>query len=369
VKILLAPDSFKGALSAAEVAAAMERGLRRVWANAECVLLPVADGGEGTLDTLLLAGGGRRFTTSVRGPLGEPILADWGLLRDGETAIIELAQAAGLTQVPKERRDPKTATTYGVGELLRAAMRTPGVRRLLIGLGGSATNDGGAGILQALGIALVDSAGAPLAPGGAALAGLASAGRAPATGVEVRIACDVDNPLTGPRGAAAVFGPQKGASRDDVRVLDAALAHFAAVLGIDATRPGLGAAGGTPAGLLYAFANASLVPGIDLVLDALDFERHLAGADLVLTGEGQTLGGKAIAGVARRARAQGVPVGAIVGAVDPALDTARLAAETEVAAVLPVAPGPCSLEESIAHTAEWIESATERAVRWVAIGR
>lgn len=375
MKVVIAPDSFKGALSATDAAQAIARGVRRAWPGAECILLPVADGGEGTLYTLLAAAGGERITRRVTGPMGTPVDAAWGLLADGETAVVELAQAAGLTLVPTAERDPFRATTFGVGELIQDALAHPGVRQLLIALGGSATNDGGAGILQALGWSLTDEGGSPLPHGGLALAQLhraIPAGSLPSPrGVRIRIACDVDNPLVGPRGASAVFGPQKGASPDGVVALDRALTHFAAVLGIDADRPGTGAAGGTPAGLLCIFPNAEIRPGIDLVLDALEFDEHLVGADLVLTGEGrldgQTMHGKAIAGIGHRAHARGVPVGALVGALAPDLDLAALAAATGVSAVLPLAPGPCTLEESIANTAPWLEAAAHRAAQWMSL--
>ncbi len=377
MRILIAPDSFKGALSAPEAAAAMAAGLRRVWPDVETVELPVADGGEGTAAALAAATGGTLITETVSGPLGEPRAARWALLGDGTTAVIELAEAAGLPLVPRERRDPKVTTTRGVGELLLRAAQHPTVRRILIGLGGSATNDGGAGLLRALGVRFLDAGGHDLPEGGAALADLASVDTSglsldPAAH-EIIIACDVDNPLTGPRGASAVFGPQKGASPEDVVVLDAALERFAAVL----ERPvaniaGAGAAGGTAAGLLWLFPAATLRPGIEIVLDALHFEGRLRTADLVLTGEGkldgQTLGGKAVAGVARRARAAGVPTAVLAGAV--ADDSGANALEAAgVSATLALPPGPCSLEEAMAHTRDWLTDAAERAARWMALGQ
>ncbi len=321
MKIVLAPDSFKGSLSAPDVAGAMAEGLRRVWPDALCVPLPVADGGEGTADALAAATGGKMFAATVTGPLGEPVAARWALLGDEAAAVVELAEAAGLTQISPERRDPKQTTTRGVGELLLRAARHPGVRRILVGLGGSATNDGGAGLLRALGVRLLDEAGRDLPEGGAALAGLASLDTSglllDPSAVEVVIACDVDNPLTGPRGASAVFGPQKGATAEDVPLLDAALAHYGAVLAragrAVADIPGAGAAGGTAAALLWLFPAATLRPGIEIVLDAVRFEEHLHEADLVLTGEGrldavEQLGGKVATGERRPARrAAGVP--------------------------------------------------------------
>ncbi|MBC8102516.1 MAG: glycerate kinase, partial [Cytophagales bacterium] len=261
MKVLIAPDSFKGSLSAPEAAAAIARGLRRVFPEAECLLLPLADGGEGTAAALVSATGGQMAPRRVTGPLGDPVAASLALLGpDGETAVVELAQAAGLGLVPPAQRDPKITTTFGVGELLLAATAHPGVRRVIVTLGGSATNDGGAGLLSALGVRFLDASGALLPPGGAALATLAHVDTDnlcldPAA-VALEIACDVDNPLTGPRGASAVFGPQKGANPADVALLDAALERYAAVLGAKLSFPGAGAAGGAAAGLLWLFPHA-----------------------------------------------------------------------------------------------------------------
>lgn len=343
MKILLCPDSFKGTLSAPETAVALAKGWQRVFPEAECVCLPVADGGEGTLATLLVATGGKRIATHITGPLGEPLEASWGLLPD-HTAVVELAQAAGLSLVPLSRRDPKATTTRGVGELLLQAIHK--TNKLLITLGGSATNDGGAGILEVFGYQQQ-------------------------LNHDVRIACDVDNPLTGPRGASAIFGPQKGATPDDVAVLDARLCKFRDERGLP-EQPGDGAAGGAAYGLRWLFPGAKLVPGIELVLDAVEFDRHLKGASLVLTGEGrldsQTLGGKAVLGVVRRAAAKGVPVAAIVGSVEEHLTDAVLTA-AGISAVLPLAPGPCTLAESMANTESWLSDAAERAARWYKLGR
>lgn len=375
MKILIAPDSFKGALSAPGVASAIAEGVHRVFPNAETVLLPVADGGEGTLEALLVATQGTWHTETVMGALGEPQTAQWGVLGDGETAVIELAQSAGLTQVPPERRDPKVTTTYGVGQVLKSAYQK-GLRRFIVGLGGSATNDGGAGLLSALGVQLRDRNGHLLPPGGANLLSLAQVDYSELvldpTTIDLTIACDVDNPLVGERGASAVFGPQKGATASDILLLDSALAHYASVLGFPPDTPGVGAAGGTAYGLLALFPQATLRPGIAIVLEAIRFEKHLAGADLVLTGEGrldsQTLGGKVVAGIARSAQAAGVPVGVLVGGVSPEITGTQLTA-TGIGAILPIAPGPCTLTESIAHTASWLSDAAERALRWVRIGK
>lgn len=377
MKIVIAPDSFKGSLSAPKVAEAIAKGWRRVYPEAHCVCLPVADGGEGTLDALLTATGGQSFDRTVTGPLGSPVSARWGLLGDRKTAVVELAQAAGLTLVPSDRRDPKITTTRGVGELLKEALTFPGVGRVVVALGGSATNDGGAGLLEAFGVSLRDAEGHPLSPGGAELSRLATVDHSTTPSipdVDIWVACDVDNPLTGPRGASAVFGPQKGGTPEDITKLDAALAHYAALLAPEAAdTPGAGAAGGTAFGLLALFPHTSLRPGIDLVLDAVGFDTHLEGAHLVLTGEGrldaQTLGGKAIAGVAKRARKAGVPTAALVGGLDPTLNLETLTDQVGVAAVLPIPPGPVSLENAITNAATYISDSAERAARWYRLGQ
>jgi glycerate kinase len=382
LKLLVAPDSFKGSLSSSEAAEAIAQGVRRLFPDADCVLLPIADGGEGTAATLADATQGSLIRYTVTGPLNEPVSAALALLGDGETAVIELAEAAGLSLVPRDKRDPKITTTYGVGELILAAARHPAVRRLIVTLGGSATNDGGAGILSALGVRFKDASGRELPGGGAALADLAEVDISgllldPAR-IDLKIACDVDNPLTGPRGASAVFGPQKGAATDDVPRLDAALAHYAVVLERTTGRnvaeiPGAGAAGGAAAGLLWLFPQAELVPGVEIVLDALQFDRHLENADLVLTGEGrldaQTLGGKAIAGVTRRAKAAGVPAAAVVGGLTGEVTGEQLARELDLDAVMALPPCPCSLDEAVAHAPQWLADAAERAARWLRLGQ
>lgn len=381
MKILLCPDSFKGSLSSPDAARAMETGLRRVWPDADIVRLPLADGGEGTLHALLAAGGEkaewRRET--VRGPLGEAVRAAWGWLPETQTAVVELAQAAGLSLVPDGRRDPKITTTFGVGQLLLSALREPNVRRVVVGLGGSATNDGGAGLLCALGVRFLDDAGRDLPPGGAALAHLVRVDTSGlvferADGVQILIACDVENPLTGPNGASAVFGPQKGATPDDVALLDNALARFARVWEKPHDLPGMGAAGGTAFGLLSLFPHAQLKPGIGLVLDATGFNAHLVGANLVLTGEGkmdaQTLGGKAVAGIARRVHEQTkgrVPVAALVGAVGRDVSAQSLH-DAGIAAVMPLSIGPETLADALPRTAERLADAAERSARWILLG-
>lgn len=384
MRVVIAPDSFKGSLSAAGVAEALARGVLRAWPTAQVITLPVADGGEGWVETMVGATGGRVISCRVTGPLGEPVEAQYGLFQqDGqEVAVIEMAAASGLTLVPPERRDPRVTTTRGTGELIRDALDR-GARRLLVGIGGSATNDGGAGMAQALGARFLDETGSDLPPGGAALARLA---RIDLTGldsrlaeVEVVVACDVDNPLTGERGASAVYGPQKGATPEMVQELDAALEHYADVVEELLGRairntPGAGAAGGLGFGLM-AFAGARLQRGIDLALDTLQAGRHLAGASLVITGEGridrQTLHGKVPFGVARRAAALGVPVVAVGGSIGPlspeALEELRAAG---ILAVVPIVESPCTLEEAMdpQNTCERLERAGERVARLVGIG-
>jgi glycerate kinase len=324
MRVVIAPNTFKGSLTASEAAAAIARGVREAFPDAEVVEIPVADGGDGTVEALVSAHHGEYRTVAVEGPLGDPVSAAYGLIKAGRTGVVELASASGLTLILPERRDPRKTSTYGFGQLLEA-VRHAGVEDLIAGIGGSATNDGGAGMAQALGYRLLDAAGEDLPRGGAALARLAridSSGFDPAwRAVKVMVACDVTNPLTGPLGASAVYGPQKGADEAAVRELDAALGRFAAVIERDlgkrvATVPGAGAAGGAGAGLI-AFLDAKLVPGAPLVVEASGFDAKLKGADLVITGEGQadaqTGYGKAPGEVAKRAKAARIPVLLIAG--------------------------------------------------------
>lgn len=321
--VLIAADKFKGTLTAAEVAAAVAAGVRRV-GDAEIRIVPVADGGDGTVAAAVDAGF-TAVTVTAAGPTGEPLETTWA--RRGETAVIEMADVSGLVRLPDGRLDPLDATSRGLGDVIAAAVDA-GCHDIVVGIGGSASTDGGAGMVQALGARLGDGRGGELAPGGAALAGLAAVDLTGLArhleGVDFTFACDVDNPLTGPRGAAAVYGPQKGASPADVEALDAALTHWADVVAVETGRderdtPGAGAAGGVGYAAV-ALLGATLRPGIDLVFDLVGFPEALAGlgpGDLVITGEGaldeQTLHGKAPAGVAAAARAQGVPVVAVCG--------------------------------------------------------
>lgn len=374
MKIAIAPDSFKECLSAAEVAEAIAEGVRRALPGCETVCVPMADGGEGTVDALVAATDGRLVDVTVTGPVGAPVPARYGLLGNAGGAVIEMAAASGLALVRPEARNPRIATTYGTGELIRDALER-GVSRIIIGIGGSATNDGGAGAAQALGISLRDETGQELPPGGAALAQLAAidlSRRHPRLqDCVLDVACDVDNPLCGPKGASRVYGPQKGATPAMVDELDAALQHFGALieahLGMPVLDvPGAGAAGGLGAGLI-AFAGGVLRPGVELVAEACRLKPRIAEADLVITGEGridgQTPHGKTPAGVARLARELGIPVVAIAGSLGPGHEAVHACGIGEV---LPLVAGTVSVEEAMARAPELLASAGERLVRaWV----
>jgi glycerate kinase len=382
MRVVVAPDKFEGSLSAGQAAAAIEAGLRRARPDAEVVRLPLGDGGAGTLEALLAAGF-ERVPVAASGPTGEPVAA--AIAVDGpraaggpggsslapRRAFVEMAEASGLKRLPGGRRAPLEATTYGTGELVRAALDY-GAKTLVLGIGGSATTDGGSGMAAALGARLLDRDGAELPPGGAALLRLAHidvAGLDPRLRqVRVTVASDVDNPLTGPEGAAHVYGPQKGAGPDDVLLLDSALRRYARVLADDlgqdvAGVPGAGAAGGLGAGAL-AFLGAELRPGIELVLELIGFEEAVAGADLVVTGEGkldaQSLRGKAPVGVARAAAAHGVPVVALAGAVEVADRELRAAGFEEGHALAELEPDP---RRSMAEAAPLLERLAERVGR------
>jgi glycerate kinase len=325
MRIVVAPQEYKGTLTAEEAAAAIADGVRRAIPECDIDEIPLADGGPGTVRAMVRATGGEFRTTNVRGPMSWKVDAEWGLLPDG-TAVIEMAAAAGLVLVPEEQRNPLIATTYGVGELIRAALDA-GSRRIIVGLGGSATNDGGAGMAQALGAKLLDSRARQLALGGEALLELANIDT---SGLDDRLAVttvigatDVRNPLLGPGGATYVYGPQKGASEEDVPELEAALQNYADVIERDLgirvhDVPGAGAAGGLGAGLI-AFLGAELRPGFELVAKTVHLRQRIRGAELVITGEGrldeQTQYGKTVRGVATMAREEGVAVIAVPGAL------------------------------------------------------
>lgn len=376
MRIVIAPDSFKEALGAAEVCRAIARGVGRVHADASIEMLPMADGGEGTVDALLSATAGRLVSTPVCGPLGRPVRAYWGLLGDGSnTAILEMAAASGLALAPPAERNPLHTTTFGTGELIRAALNA-GATRILMGIGGSATTDGGVGAAAALGVRFLDEHGqlaGSVLPGGMLdrIASIDLTRRDPRIArTPITVACDVDNPLCGPRGAAHVFGPQKGASSEDVLRLDRNLAHLAALIERDlglavSEMPGAGAAGGLGAGLT-AFFGASLQSGVQMVMDALRLRERIAGADLVITGEGrldaQSLMGKVIAGVGRLGREAGVPVVALVGCTGPGADeTLEVLRSFHV-----INPPGTPAEQALPNTAAALEETAARlTAQWI----
>ena len=372
MKIVLAPDSFKGSLTATQVCAALEAGARRVFPNAHYLSVPLADGGEGTLDALLQSAGGRVKTQRVRGPLGDQVSARWGILPDGQ-AIIEMAQASGLDLVPPSQRDALKASSFGTGQLIKAALDA-GCRDIILGIGGSATTDGGVGALNALGLSARDSRDRVLKGGGAALAQLATLDLkffdARLSKARFTVLCDVTNPLHGPNGAAHVYAAQKGASPAEIVQLDAALKHYADVMaqliGKDHRHhAGAGAAGGIGFAML-AFCKAAMCSGIDVVLDKAGFADKLDSADLVLTGEGaldeQTLSGKTIAGACRVARAHRVPIIAFGGAVR--LSGAQMD-ELGLVSAFSLADGPRDLEDCLAQGTTLLSNSVERALRIV----
>ena len=367
-RILVCPDSFKGSLSAAEASVAMARGAGRALPGARLAVLPLADGGEDTVEALSRARG-RKFRLRARGPLGRSCHAEF-LMLPGRIAVIEMAQAAGLTLVAPSRRSPLKASTYGVGEIMKKALRH-GARRIIVFTGGSATTDGGAGMAQALGARLLDSRGRDIPPGGAGLLSLRRICAKPLRrllhGVTVQGATDVRNPLLGPRGAARMFSPQKGATPAQARLLERGLANLARVirndLGVDVRNiRGAGSAGGTGAGLV-AFARAKLVPGAPLIFKYLGFDRHLRRANLVLTGEGsldaQTLLGKLVAHVAGRAKCRGVPVLAFAGRVSL---SSRKIRRMGLSYAHAISGRGMSRRESMRRAAVLLERATERVL-------
>ena len=360
-----------------EAARAMAQGIENADHDAEVRCLPMADGGEGTARALVDATGGSMHAVPVHDPLGRPVEGHFGLLADGTTAVVETAEASGLALLEAKERNPLIASSYGTGELMLAAVRS-GAKRIIVGLGGSATNDAGAGLLQALGVRLLDKNGNDLAHGGAALANLTTIDIStmdPALkNVAITAACDVTNPLTGPTGASAVFGPQKGASKDDVATLDAALAHFAQVidsqLGVAVNDvPGAGAAGGIGAAL-KGFLNAEFRPGIAIVIEQSGLDAAAQWADVVFTGEGsidfQTKFGKTPAGVAETTKRHGKPVIAVAGHIGTGIDELH---EVGIDAVFGIAPGAVSLSELLADAAANVTRTTEQIVRTLTVSR
>ena len=376
MKIVIAPQAFKGSLSALNVANAVQKGVRRIFPDAQILTCPVADGGDGTLETLVESSGGKIMETNVADPTGKPIVAQWGAMGDGNTAVIEMARTSGLALLTLEERDPLNATTYGLGEIIVSALNK-GFRKFIVGIGGSATNDAGAGMAQALGIKLMDREGRNLVFGGAALQNLSvidtSSIDQRVLESNFQIACDVNNPLTGPEGASAVYGPQKGATEENVRQLDSALGVFAEVtkrdLGKDISNlEGAGAAGGLGAGMI-AFVEGHLRAGVDIVLDTVNLAEKLESADLVITGEGsidfQTVYNKAPVGVARMAKARGIPTIGISGMLGK---NYQIVHNHGIDAALSIANGPISLEESLQNAPSLISEAVEESLRLISVG-
>lgn len=373
MKIVIAPDSFKGSLSASEVSANIEKGVRRVFEFAEIVSIPMADGGEGTVQSLVDSTKGVIVSAKVSGPLLKEVDAFYGILGDGTTAVIEMAAASGLPLLREDERNPMKTTTYGTGELIKHAL-DKGCRKIIIGIGGSATNDGGAGMIKALGAKLLDVDGSDIDCGGGCLDKVEVIDL---SGMDERLksckilaACDVDNPLVGPKGASHVFGPQKGADREMVKILDKNLEHFAEVTkrttGISIKDfPGAGAAGGLGGGLL-AFLNAELKRGIDIVIEATGFEEKAKDADIVITGEGmmdyQTQYGKTPYGVAQTAKKYNIPVIAIVGSVGK---NAEALYDLGFSGIFSIINRPMTLAEAISKSAELLEKTSENVMRLV----
>ncbi|MBC8532381.1 glycerate kinase [Gehongia tenuis] len=368
MRIVAVPDSFKGCLSAVEAADAIEKGARLACPDAEVIKVPMADGGEGTVDALVMAAGGRRVACRALDPLGREIESFYGLIDEGRTAVIEMAAASGLPLLQKDELNPLKASTYGTGQLIAHALDR-GVERIIIGIGGSATNDGGLGMAKALGARFSGENG-EAGEGGGALAAVTavdvSALHPRLREVAIEAACDVTNPLCGPKGASAVFGPQKGADEAMIKQLDAGLAHYASILKRDLGRdienvPGSGAAGGLGGGLM-AFLNARLLPGIDIITGAAGLAEKIQSADLVITGEGrtdeQTLYGKVPSGVAKLAH--GVPVVCLSGGL---LEGYQALYQHGVTAVFSIAQRPVTLEEAMEHSAEWLAQCTQAIVR------
>lgn len=360
MKIVIAPDSYKESLSALEVATAIERGFREIFPSAEYIKIPVADGGEGTVEAMVAATNGRIVTVAVKGPLGEQAEGFYGISGDEQSAFIEMAAASGLEMVPPAKRDPLITTSWGTGELIRHALDA-GVKHIIIGIGGSATNDGGAGMLQALGAKLLDEQDRQIAPGGAALESLVRIDLRELdkrlAGCRIEVACDVTNPLTGEAGASAVFGPQKGATPEMIARLDKALAHYAEIIARDLDIDVLNLAGGGAAGgmgaALYAFCGAELRQGIEIVTDALALDKHVRDADLVITGEGridsQTVHGKVPVGVAKVAKRYNIPVIGIAGSLTADVGVVH---DHGIDAVFSVLYTICTLEKALANAGE-----------------
>lgn len=371
MKIILAPDSFKENLAAVDVCRAMEKGIRRVLPDPDILHLPLADGGEGTVRTLVAATNGQIFKTTVVDPLGQSIQAEYGVLGDNQTAVLEMAAASGLPLVPPEKRNPLNTTTFGTGQLIKAALDV-GVKKIIIGIGGSATNDCGAGMAQALGVIFYDNT--------STITEYMCGGNLNSVrdidldhvdpllkSVDITVACDVDNPLLGERGAAKVYAPQKGASPEIVEQLESNVEHIINMIEAKTKPvrdiPGAGAAGGLGAGLL-AFLNASIESGINTVLDACQFDEHIKDADLILTGEGkidaQSAMGKTINGVLSRAQKVNIPVIAIGGSI---YDGAEKLYDNGLLSIISICDRPMSLSEAMQNASKLIDKSTESIIR------
>ena len=376
MKILVAPQEFKGSISALSASEAAKNGILRVFPEAEVVLCPVADGGDGTLETLVEVSGGEVRTCSVQNPIGETIQAQWGAMGDGVTAVIEMARTSGLALLSLDERDPLNASTYGLGQAISEAL-DEGFRKFIVGIGGSATNDAGAGMAQALGANLLDDRGNTISFGGAALISLQTVD---ISNMDSRIkdskflvACDVSNPLTGEEGASAVYGPQKGATPEMVKSLDTALSNFATVVKKDLKKDvsemsGAGAAGGLGAGMM-AFMGAELKAGVDIVLDTVNLRDKLSSVDLVITGEGgmdfQTIYNKAPIGVARIASEHNIPTIAIAGLLG---SNFKIVHEHGIRAATSIVNGPITLEEASDRAFELISDSVEESLRFISVG-
>ena len=371
--IVLAPDSFKESMTAKEACESMERGIKKVNSNISCIHVPMADGGEGTMQSLVDATNGKVYSLEVVGPNGDKVKAEYGILGDGEIGILEMASASGIQLVHSDKRNPLVTTTYGTGELIKACL-DHGVKKLLIGIGGSATNDGGAGVIQALGGRLLDKEGNELGFGGGELGKLntidLSNFDSRLKDVVIEVACDVSNPLCGESGASSVYGPQKGATKEMVSILDNNLRHYAEIIkkqiGKDVLNvPGAGAAGGLGAGLM-AFLNGSLKKGIEMVIEYAGLEEKVKGADMVWTGEGsidsQTQYGKTPLGVATIAKKYNKPVVALAGRVGDGIEVLY---EKGIDSIFGITKGATSLEEALVKGKENIEKTSENITRFI----
>ena len=377
MKIVVAPDSFKGSLTAVEVADAIGQGVREIFPEAKIIKIPMADGGDGTVQCLVNATGGEILKEKVVSPLGDEVWASYGILGDKKTAVIEMAEASGLTLVPEDKRNPLITTTYGTGQLIKAAL-DQGCRKMIIGIGGSATNDGGAGMVQALGVKLLDREGKEIGFGGGELKKINRINISNLDNrlseTEVLIASDVSNPLCGPKGAARIYGPQKGATPEIIEELDKSLAHFAETIKRDLNKdvkdmPGAGAAGGLGAGLM-AFLDAELKPGIEIMIEIVKLEQAIKDADLVITGEGkidsQTIYGKAPIGVAKIAKKYNIPVIAVAAIVG---DDADIVHKYGINTLISVTEKPMRLDESLPNKVLLIKNSIKQSMMAIKTGK